>query len=275
MDKLNFICGGIPKCSNPSNYSQGLKDIKNLNLDGIELAFVHGVRISPESRTLVRNFSNENNLVITAHAPYYINLNAKEEEKIEASISRIIQTAEAIEELEGYSIVFHAGFYLKQDKKEVHKKILQGFEKIMENLPQNNKVWIRPETTGKSTQWGDINEVIEISKEFPNVLPCIDFAHLHARHLGIWNTYDEFCQIFEQIGTKIGEHALKNFHAHIAGINYGDKGEKNHLMLEDSDLNYQELLKAFKKFDVKGAIVCESPIPEFDAVLMKNFFNSL
>lgn len=274
MDKLNFICGGIPKCSMPNSYNQALKDIKNFNLDGIELAFVHGVRMSADTRMEVKKLAKQYNLIITAHAPYYINLNAKEEEKIDASINRIIQTAEAVEELGGYSIVFHAGFYLKQEKDDVYKKIYDGFNKIMQNL-SDTSIWIRPETTGKSTQWGDLDEVIKISKEFDKVLPCIDFAHLHARDIGIWNTYDEFSKIFEKIGNNLGDYALKNFHAHIAGINYGNKGEKNHLMLDESDFNYKDLLKAFKDFDIKGTIVCESPIPEDDAILIKKLYNSL
>ena len=54
-----------------------------------------------------------------------------------------------------------------------------------------------------------------------------------------------------------------------------EKGEKKHLLLEESDMNYKDLLKAFKKFDVKGVVVCESPIMEKDAVILKEFYNSL
>ena len=106
-------------------------------------------------------------------------------------------------------------------------------------------------------------------------MPCVDFSHLHARTNGLYNTYDEFCRIFETIGSELGTYALENFHAHIAGIEYGEKGEKKHLMLEESDMNYQDLMKAFKKFNVKGVVVCESPIMERDAVLLKEYYLSL
>ena len=46
-------------------------------------------------------------------------------------------------------------------------------------------------------------------------------------------------------------------------------------MLEESDMNYQDLMKAFKKFNVKGVVVCESPIMERDAVLLKEYYLSL
>ena len=139
----------------------------------------------------------------------------------------------------------------------------------------NNKIWIRPETTGKATQWGDLEEIVRLSKEFEQVLPCVDFSHLHARYNGIVNTYDEFSEIFETIGNELGQVALDNFHAHVAGIEYGAKGEKKHLNLEESDFNYKDLLKAFKAFDVKGAVVCESPNIEEDAKLLKEYYLSL
>ena len=138
-----------------------------------------------------------------------------------------------------------------------------------------NNIWVRPETTGKGTQWGDLEEIIRLSKEFEQVLPCVDFSHLHARYNGIVNTYDEFSAIFEKIGKELGQIALDNFHAHIAGIDYGDKGEKKHLNLVESDFNYKDLLKAFKAFDIKGAVVCESPNIEEDARLLKDYYLSL
>ena len=146
----------------------------------------------------------------------------------------------------------------------------------MRSLKKNgNKIWIRPETTGKATQWGDYEEIIRLSKEFEQVLPCIDFSHIHARNAGTYNTYDEFCKVLDRISTELGEVAINNFHAHLAGIEYTAKGEKNHLNLAWSDMNYKDLLKAMKSFGVKGALVCESPNIETDAKLLKDYYLSL
>lgn len=276
MNKLNFITAGIPICTEPRSYQNAFIDLAKMNLDGLEVEFVRGVNMNPQTQKEVRELTKTNGMVLTAHAPYYINLNAKEEEKIEASIRRIIETAEVAHNFGGYSIVFHAGFYLKQEKDPVYKNIQKQFVKIIDHLKSNNtNIWIRPEITGKDSQWGDLDEVIAISKEFDMVLPCVDFSHMHARTVGGWNTYDDFARIFERIGTEIGAYALENFHAHLAGINYGPKGEKNHIMLEESDMNYKDLMRAFKAFDVKGVLVCESPIMEDDAKLIKAYYESL
>lgn len=276
MDKLYFLTAGVPLRAGTKGYQRGFEIHDEMGLDGLELEFVHGVRISDKSREAVIDAVKNSGKIITAHAPFYVNLNAREEEKVEASAQRIIETAMVAEELGGYSITFHAGFYLNQDAELVSEKISKQIQIITESLKKaENKIWIRPETTGKATQWGDLDEIIKMSKEFETVLPCVDFSHLHARYNGFWNTYDEFASIFEKIGNELGQVALDNFHAHIAGIEYTAKGERKHLNLEESDFNYKDLLKAFKDFGVKGAIVCESPNIEDDAKLLKDYYMSL
>lgn len=274
IDKLNFITAGMPLRTVSKDYQGAFKVLEEMNLDGIELEFVHGVRISENSQSVVKKASEK--MIITAHGPYYINLNSKEQEKIEASIVRIVDTALMANKVGAYSITYHAAFYMGNDKKIVFDRVVEQTKRIIEIVEkENSKVWIRPETTGKTTQWGDLDEIIALSKEFELVLPCIDFSHIHARSGGQFNTYDDFCKILEKIGTGLGQNALDNFHGHLAGIAYSDKGEKNHLNLQESDMNYKDLLKAMKKFEVKGALVCESPNIEEDCKLIKEYYLSL
>lgn len=276
IDKLNFLTAGMPLSTGKAGYPRAFEIIEEMGLDGMEVEFVHGVRMSDETRQLLNKIQNEKNLVLTAHGPFYINLNSKEEEKVNASVQRIIDTANTTKEFGGYSITYHAAFYMGKDKEEVYQQVKTQTQKIVEVLDKNNiKIWIRPETTGKATQWGDYEEIIRLSKEFERVLPCIDFSHIHARTAGEYNTYDEFCKVLDRIGTELGDFAINNFHAHLAGIEYTAKGEKRHLILEESDMNYKDLLKALKSFGVKGALVCESPNIETDAKLLKDYYMSL
>lgn len=273
MNTLNFVTAGMPLATGTKGYKRAFEILNEMSLDGLELEFVHGVRISEPNKELVKNSP----LIKTIHAPFYINLNSKEEEKVEASVQRILETARVANEVGAYSITYHAAFYMGADKETVFKQVKEQTKIITDILSDENiKVWVRPETTGKGTQWGDLDEIINLSKEFEYVLPCVDFAHLHARYNGISNTYDEFSKIFEKIEKELSDKKpLENFHAHVAGIAYGDKGEKHHLNLEESDFNYKDLLKAFKAFDVKGVVVCESPNIETDCKLLKDYYKSL
>ena len=266
----------MPLSTGKGSYERAFEILEEMDLDGMELEFVHGVRMSDETRGLVKKQAKDRDLFLTAHGPFYINLNAKEEEKVEASVKRVLDTAQAAYDTGAYSITYHAAYYLGGDKETVFKQVVRQTEKIIEVLERANiNVWVRPETTGKATQWGDLDEVISLSKEFEQVLPCIDFSHLHARSAGEFNTYDEFAYILERIGKEIGQYALNNFHAHLAGIEYTAKGERQHLIVEESDMNYKDLLKALKDFDIKGVLVCESPNIEEDCKLFKDYYMSL
>ena len=274
LDKLNFLTAGMPLATGKGSYPEAFGILKDLNLDGMEMEFVHGVRITDKSKDFIK--SNSENLVITAHGPFYINLNSKEEEKIDASVGRIIDTARVAEDVGAYSITYHAAFYMGKDKEIVYNQVKNQTHRIVDILEKEKiNVWIRPETTGKATQWGDFEEIIRLSKEFEQVLPCIDFSHIHARTGGKYNTYDEIAYVLERIGKELGVQALENFHGHLAGIEYTDKGERQHLILEESDMNYQAVLKALKDFNVKGALVCESPNIEDDAQILKEYYYSL
>ncbi len=274
FDKLNFITAGMPIRTGKGSYTQAFDVLKEMNLDGMELEFVHGVRMSDDNRIFVKEMAK--NFVITAHGPFYINLNSKEEEKIEASVQRIIDTAAVAAQAGAFSITYHAAFYMGVDKETVFEQVKTQTKRIIDILENEKiKVWVRPETTGKATQWGDIDEIINLSKEFEQVLPCVDFSHLHARSAGEYNTYDEFSKVLEKMGNNIGQYALENFHGHLAGIEYTAKGEKQHLNLENSDMNYKDLIKVMKEFGVKGALVCESPNIEDDCKLLKNYYESL
>lgn len=274
FNKLNFITAGMPIKTGKGSYNEAFGVLKEMSLDGMELEFVHGVRMKDEHRTFVKDMSKD--FVVTAHGPFYINLNSKEEEKIDASVQRIIDTASVASQAGAFSITYHAAFYMGGDKETVYNQVKTQTKRIMDVLEREKiNVWVRPETTGKATQWGDLDEIIRLSNDFEMVLPCIDFSHLHARSGGEFNTYDEFSRILEKLGKEVGQYAIENFHGHLAGIEYTAKGEKQHLNLEDSDMNYKDLLKAMKEFGVKGALVCESPNIEEDCKLLKTYYMSL
>lgn len=275
-DKLNFLTAGMPLQTDKRGYPSAFEILKDMKLDGLEVEFVHGVRMSDDTRKYLKQISKEQGFILTSHGPFYINLNSKEEEKVEASVKRIIETAQAAKDFGGYSITYHAAFYMGGEKETVYNQVKTQTAKIIETLEKEKiDVWIRPETTGKATQWGDYEEIIRLSKEFEQVLPCIDFSHIHARSIGEYNTYDEFCRILGRISKDLGQKAIDNFHAHLAGIEYSSKGEKRHLILEESDMNYKDLLKALKSFGVKGALVCESPNIETDTKILRDYYYSI
>jgi len=273
---LKFGTAGVPLSTKEGSTEAGIRRVKELGLDAMEVEFVHGVRMKEEKAFQVGKTAQDLNVALSCHAPYYINLNSREEEKVTASKHRIVQTANIAQCLGAASVVFHPAFYAEDSCDKVLKKVIKELSEVRQELNQNgNTIILRPETTGKPTQLGDLTETIQIAKEIPGVLPCIDFGHLHARSNGLFNTYDEFCSILDKTAEELGEAWVRNVHFHVSGIAYGPKGEKKHLVLQESDLMVEQLLKALISFGLTGTVICESPNLEGDTMILQKQYNEL
>jgi len=274
--QLLFGTGGTPVSAKLPTTQAGIERIKELGLGCMEVEFVQGVRMSQTMARSIGALAVQKGVTLTAHGPYFINLNAVEPEKIRASQERILQTARIAALLGAKSITFHAAFYLKSSPAETYVAVKKHLEEVLNILRrEGNKVMVCPEVTGKPSQFGTIEEVLQLSAELEGVAPCFDFAHWHAR-TGKANSYREFIGILDQIEQKLGRQALDNMHIHLSGIAYGKKGEIKHLMLKESDFQYVELLKALKEWRAKGVVISESvPYLERDALLLQQTYLEL
>ncbi len=275
MAKLLFGTGGAPHSSRTLSSTDGILRVAELGLGCMELEFVQGVRMGEAAARLVADVADRAGVRLSAHAPYFINLNAREPEKIRASQERIIQTARISHICGARSIVFHAAFYLGDEPEAVYERVKGYLAEIIYRLQRENiHVWLRPEVTGKVSQFGTLDELLKLSTELDGIAPCIDFAHLHAR-AGGGNSYEEFAGVLVKIKERLGEKMLDNMHIHVSGIRYSPKGEISHLDLEESDFRYAELLKALKDYGAGGMVICESPNLEKDARLLQETYKSL
>ena len=276
VDRLRFGTAGIPLSTPKRSTIDGIIHVRNLGLDAMELEFVRGVNLKPELAKKIKYVAKKHDVLLTAHAPYYINLNASEKAKVEASKKRIIQSAERLYDAGGWSLVFHAGYYMKQDPAKVYSRIRDALKEVeRELLDRGIKVWLRPELTGKPTQFGELREIVKLSEELETVLPAIDFAHAHARNRGKCNSIEEWREMLSYIEDRLGREALDNMHIHMSGIEYTEKGEKRHLPLRESDIKWEDLLRVLKEFRVKGVVISESPNIEEDALLMKKKYEEI
>jgi len=272
IDRLRFGPAGIPNSVKKRSVVEGVKKVAELGLDAMELEFVRGVRLSVERAKEVGKIARDLDVVLTAHAPYYINLAAKEEEKRRKSIMYVVNSARVLHAAGGWSVVFHPGWYMKRSPSLVYEMIKDGIKKILEILESEDiDVWIRPETMEMKSKFGNLDEVIKLSQDFDKVLPCVDFAHLRYREG--WNDTESYRNILEKLEKELGREALDNMHIHVSGIKLDKAG--THINLRESDIRWQELLDVLREFEVKGVLISESPNLEEDALMMKKYWYQL
>jgi deoxyribonuclease IV len=276
MKKLLFGTAGIPLSTPQRTTENGLKHIRKLGLQAMELEFVHSVNITMEKAPLVKKIAEEFDVTPTCHGQYYINLNSLEIAKQKASIQRIVKAAVTADACGAYSMCFHPAFYMKREPKDAYVTVKKNLKQAVQEIrDQGAKIWVRPETAGKFSQFGTLEQLLSLSQEIDGVLPCIDFSHLHAYSQGKLNTYDGFANVLEQVEKACGKEALKNLHCHVQGINFTEKGERNHMIFDDCDFNYKDVMKAFYDFKCAGVIICESPNLETDALTLQKTYNKL
>ncbi|MBW2992086.1 TIM barrel protein [Candidatus Woesearchaeota archaeon] len=237
----------------------GLEELKQMHERGLramEIEFTYQVWLTNKEAEKVGNDALKAGIFLSVHAPYYINLNSEEKAKIEASKKRILSCCERGHYLNGKEktpIVFHAAFYGKSTKEQTYNKVKEEILDMQKTIKKNRwNVILAPETTGKPSQFGDLDELLKLSKE-TGCSFTIDFAHMKARNNGKIN----YKEIMEKIkGKKI--------HSHFSGIEYTPKGEKRHKITPNSEI--KELLKWIRKYRLDITIINESPDPYGDSL---------
>jgi len=272
--KILFGTAGTPESAEESTMA-GMREIARIKLDTMELEFVQGVRLGRPKAEEIGALARELNMPLSCHAPYYVNLAAKEPQKIEDSIKRIMDSARIGAICGVDNVIFHAGFFMGRDAETVYAMIRDNMLRIREMLDAEGLkgVTLRPELTGKPSAFGSPEELFRLCRDVPGALPCIDFSHMFARTQGEFNSYDDFCRLLEAQGKSLGDKSLKNFHAHLSGIEYTAAGEKRHLNVKDSKIKYRDVLKALSAMGVQGRVICESPDRAHDAGVFKKYWN--
>lgn len=250
--------------------------MKALGLDAMEIEFVRRISLTEQSAREIASVARSLDVALTVHAPYYVNLASPDKSKAEASAQRVYQSAVIGYAAGAWSVCFHAAYYMGKSSEEVYLIVKETLKSIITKLQdESTEIWLRPEITGSPAEFGTLDELLRLSSELEMVMPVIDFAHLHARSNGAFNSYEEFSNVLSAIEDALGRDALDNLHIHVSGIEYGEKGEIRHLNLRESDFRYDDLVRALKDFGVKGVLISESPNLEEDALLLKKLYESL
>jgi deoxyribonuclease-4 len=249
--KLHIGTGGVPLTSKDRSTVGGIKRIKELGLELMELEFVQGVRMGEEMAAKVLAAKTKADIKLTVHGPYFINLASEKNTTFYGSI-KFITDSVYIGGLAGASsVTFHPAFYGQLKPQEAFELVSKGMRKIYEEFEKDKwlnhpvkkgEIKVAPELTGKPSQFGDLEEQVALCKEFTrqDLHFCFDFAHKFARSNGNFNTYDDFMKMLEYISKNLGQEFLEQMHMHVSSIQYSEKGERNHLTMLASIEEYED-----------------------------------
>ncbi len=244
---------------------KGVKFVKEKGLHAMEVEFTYGVRMKEKLAKQVGKSAKELGIELSVHAPYWINLNSREKKKVEESKERILRACQRGNWMGAKNIVFHPGFYMNMDKESVYRTIKKGITEVQKAV--KSKSWdvvLTPETTGKKSQFGSLEELARLRDELDLGI-CVDFAHLLARK-GDPESRNDYRSILKKMDGHI--------HSHFSGIEYTEKGEKRHVNM-DGRPAFKSLAEEVLKQGKDITIICESPVTWKDSLKMKKVFEEL
>jgi len=225
-----------------------------------EIPFTYSVYIKNKKDAVkIKKAAKKFGIRLSIHAPYWINLNSEDKEKIKASEKRILDSCKIGHWLGARKIVFHPGFYGKDSKEKTCQNIKNKLLELQKEIKKNKwNLELAPETMGKINVFGSVEEISRLVKETGCGF-CIDFAHILARDKKV--DFEKLKKLFPQ----------KKWHCHFSGIEYNEKGEKHHKKTEEK--YWKWLFKNLPK-NKKIIIVNESPSPVEDSVLGLKIYNN-
>ena len=276
---IRFGPAGIPiGTPGKAGTAEGIAYCREIGLGAMEVEFVHGVKMGEPAARACGEAARKSDVLLSCHAPYYINCCAKEDLKLDGSVRHIVSTAQAAFWLGATPIVIHPGFYMGRPAAECRKMVISTFQRCLDNMETRKIIGVQlgAELTGKKSAYGSLDEIIDLSHEFGSkqVVPVIDFAHYHAREARL-KTQEDYARVLEQVEKRLGSDATKNFHCHFSGIEIIEAGEKNHLPIAVNSPPFEPLARAWVENGWEGKAICESPLIERDALEMQKTYKKL
>jgi len=265
-------------------YEQGNKTsvqmpkwLYDMGLNAYEYSLTRGINIKEETARAIGEQARLYDIALSVHAPYYINLASPEKDKREKSIKYILDSLKVASWLGAKRVVFHPGSCAKMSRKTAVERAASTLEQIIEKARTflQKGMFLCPETMGKINQVGNLKEVLYFCSFHENIIPTLDFGHLHARGLGAINSKEDYELILNSVEDAIGYERTKVFHSHFSRIEFTTGGEKKHWTISDSQYGpeFSPLAEVIIERQLTPTIICESrEVMAEDALRLKDIY---
>lgn len=251
--------------------------IKKKGLDIYEISFGHGIIVNDSYAVKLKENLDKSGIEVSIHAPYYINFANPDEEMGEKSINYVLNSLKILKILGGKYLVIHSGTQLKLDREEAMNNILKRYRELIKRIYELglDDMYICPETMGKFSQIGNVEEILRICKEDKILIPTLDFGHINSVTNGSLKTKEDYNKIIKRCYEELGKEKTEKMHIHFSKIQYGAKGEIKHLTFEDNEYgpDFEPMIDALIENNISATVICESSgTMAKDAKKMKDYY---
>ena len=257
-----------PSGNSDSFYAQGYKSswqapewLEKMGLNAYEYSFGRGVNLSDGAAERIAGEAAAHGVAVSVHAPYFINLANPDPEKREASFRYITESARMARLLGGDRVVVHVGAVMKMEREEALKNCRTGLAEACRRLDDLGlrDVHLCPETMGRKSQIGDLRETLDFCLLDGRLIPCVDFAHLHALTQGGLRREEDFAAVLDELESALGVDRARSMHIHFSTIEFTAAGEKRHRTFADAGFGprFEYLAPLLRERGYAPRVICE------------------
>jgi deoxyribonuclease IV len=283
-DRPRFGPAGVPQMFRlmGAKLADVPKLLRTEDLDAFEYAAVRWGQVpqmKQEDAEQLCSEAKKNDVRVSLHGSYFINLFG-EKEICEASKRRLIACATAAHWMGAYVVVFHPGFYGEMGKAETLRKCVESLREVRASLDTMGieDVKLGPETMGRHSQFGTLDEILDLCQEVERTQLVIDWSHLHARTGGGLRTVEDFRSAVTKAEEKLGTEAVRDMHCHFSKIEYTYKsGERRHHILDEPGFGpeFAMLAEVIAEFKLRPVMICETAVQDVDAGKMRDILKEV
>ncbi|NLB39224.1 MAG: TIM barrel protein [Clostridiales bacterium] len=236
--------------------------IKAMGLNAYEYPFGRGVTMGEETAAAIGAEAALHGITLSAHAPYYINFAHPDPGMRQKSVGYVLSAARTLHVMGGGRLVVHPGGSRAGDRAQAVALCAQGLAQVRQRLDDEglDGIILCPETMGKKGQIGDLMETLAFCQMDARLVPCVDFAHLHALGQGALPDTEAFAAVLDKLEAALGKKRARGMHAHFSTIEYGASGEKKHHTFAEPDYGprFEHLAPLLVQRGYHATIICES-----------------
>ena len=251
--------------------------VKQNGLDCFEYSFGRGVNLGEAKAKSIAEAFKKENIEISVHAPYFINLATPEKDKAENSFNYILSSAVVGRIMGANRVVFHPAAQGKESRETAVNRTIARLIELKSIIEERGFTDMKfcPETMGKIAQIGTIEEITHFCTLADFYYPTVDFGHVNAREQGSLKTKEDYIVRLKYMMNLLGYEKVNDMHVHFSKVEYTAKGEKRHLTFEDTIFgpDYKPFIEAIVELNLHPYIVSESAGTQADdAKTMKDYY---
>ncbi len=230
-------------------------------------------QMKKENAEKLRANAKTHDVWLTVHGSYFINF-CGVEETIEKSKNRLIACVTAADWMRAHTVVFHPGFYGKRSPKKALDICIKTMKAVVERIKALGITGVKlgPETMGKLSQFGNLDEILTLCDAVDLTEPTIDWAHMYARERGKLKTTDDFRKVLDEIEKRLGTDTMRNLHCHYTPVEFTEKGEKRHHTMDEVEYgpDFKCLASLIAELGLRPVVISESPLLDIDSLKMRD-----